>query len=97
LVHDLMKEIKVMATATVPDGSDTRATREVTAHHTITVEPVDDRHRPDVHQAVVERYRGVVVCICCRDVDLREGASIEDAARSYAAMFEADYVVQVTR
>jgi hypothetical protein len=86
-----------MATPILSTRPDKIAPGEVTAHHTITVEAYEDLHRSDVHQAVVERYRGVVVCICCRDVDLREGASLEAAARSYAAMYEADYVVEVTR
>jgi hypothetical protein len=37
------------------------------------------------------------VSVVCRDVDLLDGASLEDAARSYAVMFEADYVVSAGR
>lgn len=84
-------------TTTVPDQLEVRPTSRVTAHHTVTVEPFEDYRCPEVHEAVVERFEGVVVCICCRDVDLREGATLDAAARAYAAMFEADYVVEVRR
>lgn len=85
-----------MASATIAGGSDTRAPREITAHHTIGVEPFTDRRCPEVRAAVVERYAGEVVCICCRDVDVLRGASLDDVAHVYAAQFEADYVVTVT-
>lgn len=86
-----------MALPSISDTSDKFPSTGVTAHHTITVEPFTDRRCPEVHQAVVERFNGEVVYLCCRDVDLREGASIEDAAQAYARQFEADYVVAVTR
>lgn len=70
---------------------------QVTAHHTIAVEPFVDRHCSEVHEAVVERYRGEVVTVCCRDVDLRAGATLDAVAQRYAEMFEADYLVAVTR
>jgi hypothetical protein len=81
-----------MAVATVPVTSESRPVRAVTARHTIGVEPHTDYRCPTVRMAVVERYGGLLIGVRCRDVDLLDGASLEDAARSYAVMFEADYV-----
>jgi hypothetical protein len=81
-----------MAVATVPVASESRPVRAVTARHTIAVEPFEDYRCPTVRMAVVERYGGLLIGVRCRDVDLLDGASLEDAARSYAVMFEADYV-----
>lgn len=78
-----------MAIETVPK---IRSSSEVTAHHTISVEPYCDHRRPDVHEAVVERYRGVVVQVCCCDVDVCEGATLDQVAHVYAETYEADYV-----
>lgn len=87
-----------MATTTIlPAPTEPRISGEVTAHHTITVEPYTDIHCAEVHEAVVERFRGVLVCVCCRDVDVLRNASLDDVARAYARMYEADYVASVTR
>lgn len=86
-----------MATTTVPTPSDTRMSAEgFAAHHTISVEPYEDRTCIEVHEAVVERFRGVVVCVCCRDVDVLGNATLEQVARRYAQMYEADYLPPVT-
>lgn len=83
-----------MATRSLPAGSDTR-TASYTAHHTISVEPYEDRRCLEVHEAVVERFRGVVVCVCCRDVDLLRGATLDEVAHRYAEAYEADYLPSV--
>lgn len=85
-----------MATASLPAGSDTRVSgSEYEAHHTISVEPYEDRTCIEVHEAVLERFRGVVVCVCCRDVDVLGNATLEQVARRYAQMYEADFLPAV--
>lgn len=87
-----------MAATTLPAGTDTGAAGDAyAAHHTISVEPYEDRTCIEVHEAVVERFRGVVVCVCCRDVDVLGNATLDQVARRYAQMFDADYVPAVAR
>jgi hypothetical protein len=81
-----------MATPTLPQPSDTD---RVTAHHTVSVEPYCDHRRPDVHEAVVERYKGEIVTVCCCDVDVLGSATLDQVAHVYAEMYGAD-VVEVT-
>jgi hypothetical protein len=81
-----------METTRLPQPTDIG---RVSAHHTISVEPFCDHRRPDVHEAVVERDHGVIVQVCCCDVDVREGATLDQVAHAYAEQYEADYV-QVT-
>jgi hypothetical protein len=64
--------------------------------HTITIEQVERAYIGPV-AAVVERFGGVVVKLCCTADDLRSGQTLEGAARAYASTYGATYVEAVSR
>lgn len=63
-----------------------------TIEHTITIEPQTVYPGGMSQLAIVERFNGKLISICCREDQVRPGHTLIEEAGRYAQMYDAVYL-----
>lgn len=64
------------------------------SNHTITIEPTTVYPGGINQLAVVERYNGRIITVCCREDQIPAGRTLTQYAHRYADMYAAVYVAE---